>query len=378
MSSKKKNQHFVARHYLRHFCFDGANLIRILTVACCKYIPQSGLKGQCARAYFYHTDPGVEEMLSGLEEVAEELFRRMINEHWLPADTPTKNDVLTVLNVMRLRTEMFNDQTRKQIETCALEWARLYAEAKNKEVLKYLPYLRVEISHWPMHGLRSALTTTMLLSDLHLKLLVPPQGAHFLTSDHPVVLLNQAFTKVVPDRNLGGLANRGIQLFLPLSPDLMLIAFDPVCYRVGRPDRNVVQIERHEDVDLINALQILNANQCLYFCDDEDLPRFRSLLTKFRNKRPSVNDLIDKQKIIENGREGSLIAINAPVTRHPGIWSFCKTRHQFVAADFGLRDPEMVRLHAEYSEDCRKRSTLLGLGEWFAERTANANLQQTG
>jgi hypothetical protein len=55
----------------------------------------------------------------------------------------------------------------------------------------------------------------------------------------------------------------------------MLIAFDPDCYRVGRPDRAVIQINREEDIQLINALQILNAHQCLYFRGEEDEPRFR-------------------------------------------------------------------------------------------------------
>jgi hypothetical protein len=60
MSAKKKSQHFVPRHYLRRFSFDQGKRIRILTVASGDYVPEAGLKGQCARPYFYHTDLGVE------------------------------------------------------------------------------------------------------------------------------------------------------------------------------------------------------------------------------------------------------------------------------------------------------------------------------
>jgi hypothetical protein len=48
-----------------------------------------------------------------------------------------------------------------------------------------------------------------------------PQGHAFITSDHPVVALNQAFRdKGHP--SVVGLAWRGLQLLLPLSPGCAL------------------------------------------------------------------------------------------------------------------------------------------------------------
>src|SRR5271165_1622713 len=35
--------------------------------------------------------------------------------------------------------------------------------------------------------------------------------------------------------------------FLPLSPELAIIAFDSKCYRVGRPDRDAIQLQRSDD-----------------------------------------------------------------------------------------------------------------------------------
>jgi hypothetical protein len=48
-----------------------------------------------------------------------------------------------------------------------------------------------------------------------------------------------------------------------VSAQLDAPAFDSDFYRVGRPERNVIKIERNEEVELINALQILDANQRL-------------------------------------------------------------------------------------------------------------------
>jgi hypothetical protein len=132
MSSKKKSQHFVPRHYLGRFSFDQGNRIRILIIESGKYIPEAGLKGQCARDYFYHTDSRVEENLIQFEGKAEEYFKKITEEHWLPSDGPTRNDLLTVLNVMRSRTEMFADQTLRLPETVIRESFRRYLEANNK------------------------------------------------------------------------------------------------------------------------------------------------------------------------------------------------------------------------------------------------------
>jgi Protein of unknown function (DUF4238) len=373
VSSKKKNQHFVPRHYLRRFCFDDGNRIRILRVPNGDYIGEAGLKGQSARPYFYHTDPDVEEILSEFEGRAEELFKRIVGDLWLPADAPTQHDILTALNVMRSRTERFAEQTFKPVETAALEFARIYAANKKQEFLRYLPFLRVSGTNWPMHRFVSGVTSAVLLGDLHLKLLIPPQGIRFLTSDHPVVFLNQAFANIVRGGGVSGLAMRGLQIFLPLSPVLLLLAFDPVCYRVGRPDHKVIQIYRKADVELINALQVLNANQCLYFRDEEDRSWFRETLTKFRNRRPALEDLVETRKVFEGGQEGVQIKTIAPDVPLPGVWSFCKKRHQFIAGDFRQRDPERVRLYAEYDADCRKRKQLLRFEEWLAEKEAKAN-----
>jgi Protein of unknown function (DUF4238) len=375
MSAKKKSQDFVPRHYLRRFCFDQGKQIRILMVATGNYVWEAALKGQCARPYFYHTDPAVEESLSEFEGRAEELFKKIATERWLPADAMTRTDILTVINVMLTRTEMHAEQSWKPVETLELEGFRTYLEANNEhELLKVLPDYQLTASNWPTQCVIRGLKTVILLSDLHLKLLISPQGVHFITSDHPVVLLNQTFANVLRDRSLGGVAMRGVQLFLPLSPDLLLLAFDPACYPVGPPDRAIIQISRKEDVDLINALQILNANQCLYFRDEVDEPWLRNLLFKFRDKRPALRDLVETRKVIENGREEVLIRCRAPTIPVPGIWSFCKTRQQFRPEHFVHRDPEICGLHEEYEQDCDRRGKLLTFSEWLDEREAQDEL----
>ena len=64
---------------------------------------------------------------------------------------------------------------------------------------------------------------------------------------------------------------------------------------------------------------------------------------------------------------------HAPEIPLPGIWSFCRTRQQFKAADFGPRSRDMCRIYKEYNEDCKKRGKLIPLEEWFDEKEAREN-----
>jgi len=78
---------------------------------------------------------------------------------------------------------------------------------------------------------------------------------------------------------------RGIQLILPLDPFRCLFAFDLNAYRVGKRSGDFVKLAREEDVELINALQVQNADQHLYFQDATDCSHVRLLINRYSRLR---------------------------------------------------------------------------------------------
>jgi len=56
VSSKKKNQHFVPRHYLKRFSFDQGSQIHLFNLNSKKYVPEAPLRSQCSSSYFYGED----------------------------------------------------------------------------------------------------------------------------------------------------------------------------------------------------------------------------------------------------------------------------------------------------------------------------------
>jgi hypothetical protein len=104
----------------------------------------------------------------------------------------------------------------------------------------------------------------MEMQTLECKLLQPPAGTYFVTSDHPVVLLNQFCAHLEPHRSFVGFSRSGFQVVMPISPNLCLFFYDAKVYKVGSKRRRLLEIVR-KDVELLNALQVQSADRCLYF-----------------------------------------------------------------------------------------------------------------
>src|SRR5207237_4965802 len=98
--------------------------------------------------------------------------------------------------------------------------------------------------------------------------LVTDRVPGFVISDHPVVLYNQyAEHHADLQHCLGitGLAAKGLQMFLPLSPAVTLAVFDPSTYQYGGRERIVVRAGP-QDVTYLNRLQAIQGVKCIYFC----------------------------------------------------------------------------------------------------------------
>jgi hypothetical protein len=94
MSAKKKWQHFVPRHYLKRFSFDGGRRIRLVRVRDGYYVSDGALAGQCAKNYFYSRDPKVEDHLAEIEGHSEAQIRKICEERMDADDKSRSNDTL--------------------------------------------------------------------------------------------------------------------------------------------------------------------------------------------------------------------------------------------------------------------------------------------
>lgn len=369
---KNRNQHFVPRHYLKRFSFDGGKRIRLFNLKSEKYITNAPLKSQCSSDYFYTDDLRGEKTLNEIEDIAEELFREICTSRTIPRQRT--QDLVTIMSLMHSRTRRKADADSEGIELLAKRQMRMSRDPRIVAALPMLDQFRIKDKSSALRQVKVALRYPHFLYDLALRLIVAHPGFPFITSDHPVVFLNQAFFEKVRHPKIMGIASRGFQMFLPISPKALLMAYDGSLYRVGnRRQTEAYQIERAEDCDLINALQIINAEQNIYFMNEDTLPTIRKLLNKFlqhRNEAKASEHPIEMP--IDGVKDGYYCITRQPIIPVPGKWSFCRVKQQVTERDFGLRDPRLAYLVNEHSEFLRRTKHYISFDQWLEQQRAGA------
>lgn len=333
----KGNEHFLPQHYLRQFRIGDSKLIGIAKVAPFRFVGAGPIRGQCQTQAFYSDSPGADKLLGSTESdlapvVADVVKRQDFNSPQLVA--------------LRLLAVLLHIRTRKAIET-----AKVFPKYIAHQVIKH----GIETGRLPpppggrwtedmmdCGGVAGVLIKEagihcwLEMQTLQLKLLRAPPKEYFITSDNPVVILNQFCSQADSPRSFAGFSLTGFQLLLPVSPDFCLFFFDQKIYKVGSRSSRLVVISS-EDVEIINALQFQSADSCIYFHDLASEPRLRAWAGKYGGLRSPVRETL-RHIPGRNDRE-EFLHMRAPAGRLPSQWNFCRYRRRITVKIGSRRDP---------------------------------------
>lgn len=271
--AEKKRQHYVPRLILREFSQDRATT-SVLVLDSGEAIDGAPISRQCYENYFYGEDGKVENALEQIEGLFSTLLGDRSAER-LEALADADMVILTFfVQLQRGRTVAASEQISEQTDSF---WKAALAGDPRLNGLGDLDQFRIGSDRPQSESLYYAALAWPMLLDLRLKFLVPNGKLGFVVSDDPVILYNQYAEHHPIYRHhpaTVGLAMKGLQVFLPLSPRLCLALFDPSAYEYGSSKRRVCSLGLR-DVRLLNQMQALNAHECLYFdrseMNDDDL-----------------------------------------------------------------------------------------------------------
>jgi hypothetical protein len=182
----------------------------------------------------------------------------------------------------------------------------------------------------------AAIPCWLEMQTLGCKLLEAERDSWFVTSDHPVVMMNQLFAALEPHRSFAGFSRSGFQLLLPISPQLCLFFYDPKVYKVGTRGSHLIGINR-SDVELVNSLQVQSSEECIYCHTPRLRGEVRRLITDYARWRTSVRDSL-RELPGRNANETVLHLRQAsPKLARP--WSFCRFRKRRNIGEDNRRDP---------------------------------------
>ena len=311
------------------------------------FIPTASIGTQCQEDYFYRDDGNLDELLKDFEDdVAPVLIRVARNESF-----DSKEE-----SALRLLAVTLNNRTRKAVEYGKQFPKRIAFEVINRGIDKGdLPpppkdWSEDMVDFTGVAGtlMSATIPCWMEMKTLDCKLLKAEPGSYFITSDNPVILLNQYFQSELPYRSYIGFGRSGFQLMLPISPTICLLFYDPKVYKVGTRSSQTTQISAW-DVETVNSLQVQSAERCLYCHDPSQETVIRSLLVGFAKHRTSVRSSLRTLKNASGKDE--ILHFVGPTIRVTRPWSVCcRRRHVTIGRD-RRRDPMWSHTIDLLSED---------------------------
>ena len=281
-----KHHHFVPQFYLRNFSPDRSS-VSSFNFKNSKYLPVVSISRQCQRPYFYGKDQAREKGMKRFENVWAPLVHYLVNAR-APLPNPSADHLFLLLFVaiQRGRTVAAAEEFSQMADRMAKTAVRPAFEAEGFDAAQ-LDRLTIRPNDPVAEALSLHTRTWPLFSDLRPIILVDNSKTGFVTSDSPVVFFN-TLLQHVSDRGTTGAQSPGLQIFLPLSSEVTLLLQDENVYGTGRGSPSTLVI-CPEDVNQLNALQIVNAEENIYFNSNKtNRDAVLSLVQKHRHKKPAT------------------------------------------------------------------------------------------
>ncbi len=241
--TKKKRQHYVPRVVLREFSPDGGS-ISLVVLGTGQRIDGASLKAQCYEDYFYGEDPAVENAFAKVEGEYHSALGDFSAERLEGLSEADLFLIRFLVHLQKARTVGAAEELNQLHDTVAKQV--LSKDARRlAEIGLNLDDIRIGVERPQNERLVQCAMTAPLVFDLEVRFLIAGHKLGFVTSDHPVVACNQwaeNHPRFQYYQGNAGLAARGLQYFLPVSPRVCIAMYDAEVYRYGSPKRKVCQI----------------------------------------------------------------------------------------------------------------------------------------
>jgi hypothetical protein len=262
----QKSQHFVPQFLLRRFSQDGSS-IGLHHLRSGRRIEGASLRHQACRDWFYGRDGHIEKVLSQFEGEASGVLLSIEETLRPPRRYSADHRTLaTFLHIQAQRTAQAVSEANEMLNKMGKSMLR--RRLKDPELLVALDNVEMSLTDPTDMTLRRAILDTPVILDLKFKLLHNVSGAPFVLGDHPVIKHNQLYQG--GPISLIGLANVGLQILLPIGPNLMVAFYDEAAYALGDKTSNVVRVVAAKDVRALNEMQWANALENVYFSPPAD------------------------------------------------------------------------------------------------------------
>ena len=299
MNTEKKNQHYLPKFYLRNFSFQrNLKQIGIFNPITKFFYPSAKIKTQVSKNFFYGHDGVIEDSLANLEGSLSTIVKQIICDKVLPRKNSSEHiDLIAFVALTDLRNPVGirnMRESRNQIKERLLELHPKTDAEKLVPDMDHQEAIEIALSVLPR--------VLENMTDLDYKLLINKTSIPFITSDFPIVKYNQFLEERKWDRGKTGYGCTGLQIFVSLNPEILLLLYDSNIYKVGHRKNNYHDISNIQDVDQLNIMQLLNCFEHVFFNESIEEQYLLNLANKSnRFKRANtpksgIHDILNPDK----------------------------------------------------------------------------------
>jgi hypothetical protein len=182
-----------------------------------------------------------------------------------------------------------------------------------KQVMQEAPSLaQVDIEEYTIGydnpsliSLQIAKDIAYCLDDLKHHIIRLPKERRFITSDNPVFSYNQ-YCEGLRGMGVTGALSRGLQVFFPLSPHVLLMLYDGSVYKPAKEGVHITTRLTPRELTRINLMQAVSADEHVYFSNWKDLDSVQEVARqagRYRAQTSSRTQVLDE----EGGEQSVLI-----------------------------------------------------------------------
>jgi hypothetical protein len=272
-----KNQHFVPRAHFKPFSImREGKAINLVNIEAQRAIKNASVSGQCSGDYFYGENPVFEQDFQDLEAKYGVIVKAL--EDGVPM---SRSDLIT-LRRFALIQYMRTEAARKIAE--AAERGHL-DRAFVGEFAAQRPSMASK-HEMMQHTLQTAVRVRKVIDDLKVRIFKNGTNLDFVTSDNPSVVANRWAWQRHRHHEFG-LGSSGIFMSLPLNSRMSLCFYDQGTYSCPGDDSIFRLLRKRRDVEVLNELQILNAEENVYFADWSSRKEVLGQIAAYRQRRPT-------------------------------------------------------------------------------------------
>lgn len=297
--AKKKKHHYIPKFYLKRFSINSENkLIGLFNLSNQKYITNAPLKSQAYENFLYGEDDEIENALAQMESNVARMFYYWTEEKLLYPPSAETNG-FKLLKQFILYQAFRTPKSGNEIMKTLNQGIKTFVKEFKPEIWESMKDATLTHNNSVLLGLINSIEHENLLNFLDCKFLVNLSLLPLITSDAPVIQYNQLMEQAGNYEGATGLSAKGLQIFYPIHPRLMICLYDSNVYNFGDNSVNCSSTESIEEIHQLNGLQLINCKSQLFFDEDiseEYIKELNKHFSEYRGKEKKIN------KIINNGQ----------------------------------------------------------------------------